>query len=199
MDPKNAIEIRNIVKTFKIEVEDPEKKGGILNRNHTKTIENKVLDGITLDIRKGDVLGVLGRNGSGKSTFLSMIARIMEPDSGTIECSGKVASILELGMGFHCDLSGRENIYLKGQLYGFSKDEIDCKIEKIIDYAGIKEYVDNPVRTYSSGMMGRLAFAIMINVESDIMLVDEVLSVGDSAFETKAKEHFKKYPNLEKL
>lgn len=89
MDPKNAIEIRNIVKTFKIEVEDPEKKGGILNRNHTKTIENKVLDGITLDIRKGDVLGVLGRNGSGKSTFLSMIARIMEPDSGTIECSGR--------------------------------------------------------------------------------------------------------------
>ena len=116
MDPKNAIEIRNIVKTFKIEVEDPEKKGGILNRNPTKTIENKVLDGITLDIRKGDVLGVLGRNGSGKSTFLSMIARIMEPDSGTIDCSGKVASILELGMGFHQDMSGRENVYVKGEV-----------------------------------------------------------------------------------
>ena len=192
MDPKNAIEIRNIVKTFKIEVEDPEKKGGILNRNHTKTIENKVLDGITLDIRKGDVLGVLGRNGSGKSTFLSMIARIMEPDSGTIECSGKVASILELGMGFHPDMSGRENIYLKGELYGFSRKEMDSKIDRIIEYSGISKYIDNPVRTYSSGMSGRLAFSIMMNVESDIMLVDEILSVGDTAFMTKAKEHFKK-------
>ncbi|WP_400239101.1 ATP-binding cassette domain-containing protein [Methanomethylophilus alvi] len=191
MDPKNAIEIRNIVKTFKIEVEDPEKKGGILNRNHTKTIENKVLDGITLDIRKGDVLGVLGRNGSGKSTFLSMIARIMEPDSGTIECSGKVASILELGMGFHPDMSGRENIYLKGELYGFSRKEMDSKIDRIIEYSGISKYIDNPVRTYSSGMSGRLAFSIMMNVESDIVLVDEILSVGDAAFENKAKEHFK--------
>ena len=192
MDPKNAIEIRNIVKTFKIEVEDPEKKGGILNRNHTKTIENKVLDGITLDIRKGDVLGVLGRNGSGKSTFLSMIARIMEPDSGTIECSGKVASILELGMGFHQDMSGRENIYLKGELYGFSRKEMDSKIDRIIEYSGISKYIDNPVRTYSSGMSGRLAFSIMMNVDSDIMLVDEILSVGDAAFMAKAKEHFKK-------
>ena len=192
MDPKNAIEIRNIVKTFKIEVEDPEKKGGILNRNHTKTIENKVLDGITLDIRKGDVLGVLGRNGSGKSTFLSMIARIMEPDSGTIECSGKVASILELGMGFHQDMSGRENIYLKGELYGFIRKEMDSKIDKIIEYSGISRYIDNPVRTYSSGMSGRLAFSIMMNVESDIMLVDEILSIGDAAFMAKAKEHFKK-------
>ncbi len=192
MDPKNAIEIRNIVKTFKIEVEDPEKKGGILNRNPTKTIENKVLDGITLDIRKGDVLGVLGRNGSGKSTFLSMIARIMEPDSGTIECSGKVASILELGMGFHQDMSGRENIYLKGELYGFSRKEMDSKIDRIIEYSGISKYIDNPVRTYSSGMSGRLAFSIMMNVDSDIMLVDEILSVGDAAFMAKAKEHFKK-------
>ena len=192
MNPKNAIEIRNVVKSFKIDVEDHDKKGGILGRNHKKTVENKVLDGITLDVRKGDVLGVVGRNGSGKSTFLSMIARIMEPDSGTIECSGKVASILELGMGFHPDMSGRDNIYLKGELYGFSRKEMDSKIEKIIEYSGISKYIDNPVRTYSSGMSGRLAFSIMVNVKSDIMLVDEVLSVGDAAFMTKAKEHFKK-------
>lgn len=192
MDPSNAVEIRNIIKTFRIEVEDPDKKGNILNRNPTKIIENRVLDGITLDIKKGDVLGVLGRNGSGKSTFLSMIARIMEPDSGTIECSGKVASILELGMGFHPDMSGRENIYLKGEMYGFSRKEMNSKIEKIIEYSGISKYIDNPVRTYSSGMSGRLAFSIMMNVESDIMLVDEVLSVGDAAFKVKAKEHFKK-------
>lgn len=192
MDPKNAIEIRNITKTFKIEVEDREKKGNILNRTPMKTIENKVLDGISLDIRKGDVLGILGRNGSGKSTLLSIIARIMEPDSGTVERSGRIASILELGMGFHPDMSGRENIYLKGELYGFSRSEMDSKIEKIIEYSGISKYIDNPVRTYSSGMSGRLAFSVMMNVESDIMLVDEILSIGDAAFTAKAKEHFRK-------
>lgn len=188
MDPKNAIEVRNITKSFKIEVEDPE--GGLLHKK--KTVENKVLDGITLDIRKGDVLGVLGRNGSGKSTFLSILAKIMEPDSGTIERNGKIAAILELGMGFHPDMSGRENIFLKGELYGFSRKEMEAKLDAIIEYSGIGKYIDNPVRTYSSGMSGRLAFSIMMNVESDIMLVDEVLSVGDAAFSAKAKEHFKK-------
>ena len=192
MDSKNAIEIRNITKSFKIEVEDPDKKRSLLNKNPKKTVVNTVIDDLSLNVRKGDVLGVLGRNGSGKSTFLSIVARIMEPDSGTIERSGKIASILELGMGFHPDMSGRENIYLKGELYGFSRADMDSRIEKIIDYSGIRKYIDNPVRTYSSGMSGRLAFAVMVNVESDIMLVDEVLSVGDAAFTAKAKEHFKK-------
>ncbi len=192
MDPKNAIEVRNITKSFKIEIEDSEKKGTLFNKNPRKTIINTVLNDISLDIKKGDVLGVLGRNGSGKSTFLSIIARIMEADSGTIERAGKIASILELGMGFHPDMSGRENIYLKGELYGFSKAEMESKVEKIIDYSGIRKYIDNPMRTYSSGMSGRLAFAVMVNVESDIMLVDEILSVGDATFTSKAKEHFKK-------
>ena len=192
MDPKNAIKIRNVTKTFRIEVEDSNKKGTVFNRNPTKTVEHRVIDDISLDIRKGDVLGVLGRNGAGKSTFLSLIARIMEPDSGTIERAGKIATILELGMGFHPDMSGRENIYLKGELYGFTRSQIDERIDRIIEYSGIKEYIDNPVRTYSSGMSGRLAFAIMVNVDSDIMLVDEILSVGDTAFSVKAREHFKK-------
>ena len=157
-----------------------------------KCIENKVIDNISLDIKKGDVLGVVGRNGSGKSTFLSLLARIMEPDSGTVKHSGKIASILELGMGFHGDMSGRENIYLKGEMYGFSRKEISKRIDEIIDYSGIGRYIDNPVRTYSSGMTGRLAFAIMINVDSDIMLVDEVLSVGDASFASKAREYFRK-------
>ena len=192
MDPKNAIEVLNITKTFKIEVEDPDKKSTIVNRIPTKTVERKVIDNISLNIRKGDVLGVLGRNGAGKSTFLSLIAKIMKPDSGTIERSGKTATILELGMGFHQDMSGRENIYLKGELYGFSRGQIDERIDKIIEYSGIRDYIDNPVRTYSSGMSGRLAFAIMVNVDSDIMLVDEILSVGDLSFSAKAREHFKK-------
>ena len=192
MDPNNAIEIRNISKTYKIKIKNTEKKGSLFNKKPMKVIENKVIDNVSLDIKKGDVLGVLGRNGSGKSTFLSLLARIMEPDCGTIERSGKIASILELGMGFHNDMSGRENIYLKGELYGFSKEEIDERIDHIIEYSGIEKYIDNPVRTYSSGMTGRLAFAIMVNVDSEIMLVDEVLSVGDATFESKAKEHFKK-------
>ena len=191
MDPNNAIEVRNLTKKYKIEVRDREKQS-IFGSPCTKKIEKIVLDSISFDIKKGDVLGVIGKNGCGKSTLLSLLARIMEPDSGTIERNGKVASILELGMGFHSDLSGRENIYLKSELYGFSKKQIDEKIDEIIEYSGVGEYIDNPVRTYSSGMKGRLAFAIMVNVESEIMLIDEVLSIGDTAFGKKAKGHFKK-------
>ena len=189
MDPINAIEIRNISKSFTIQVADDDKKN-FMGRTKLKKKKNTVLKDISLDVKKGDVLGVLGRNGSGKSTLLSILARIMEPDSGTIARSGKIAAILELGMGFHPDMTGRENIYTKGELYGFSKREMDGKIEKIIDYSGVRKYIDNPVRTYSSGMTGRLAFAIMINVDSEIILVDEVLSVGDSSFSAKAKQHF---------
>lgn len=191
MDPNNAIELKNVTKTFKITIKDDAGKKTILNKNPTKNVENTVLEDISLNIKKGEVLGVIGRNGSGKSTLLSIIAKILEPSSGTVECNGKVASILELGMGFHPDMSGRENIYLKGELYGFSKKDIDSKIDKIIEYSGVKKYIDNPVRTYSSGMNGRLAFSIMVNIESDIVLVDEILSVGDLSFRDKAKQHFK--------
>ena len=192
MDPKNAIEVKNITKTFKLKVEDGEKKVTLFDKHPTKIVENKVIDNISFNIKKGEVVGIVGSNGSGKSTLLSLLAKIMEPDAGSIERSGKIASILELGMGFHPDMSGRENIYLKGELYGFSKKEIDNRICRIIEYSGLGAYIDNPVRTYSSGMSGRLAFAIMINVDSEIMLVDEVLSVGDATFSSKAKLHFKK-------
>lgn len=191
MDPKNAIEIKDVVKSFKVDVLDSEKKG-VFNRNPTRKVSRCVLKDISFNVRKGEVLGIIGRNGCGKSTLLSIIARIMEPDSGTVECSGKVASILELGMGFHPDMSGRENIFLKGELYGFSRKEMESKVDDIIAYSGLSDYIDNPVRTYSSGMTGRLAFAIMVNVDSEIMLVDEILSVGDAAFKIKAKEHFKR-------
>ena len=189
MDPKNAIEIRNISKSFTIQVADDSKRN-LTGRTKIIKKKNTVLKNLSLDIKKGDVLGIVGRNGSGKSTFLSILARIMDPDTGTISRAGKIAAILELGMGFHPDMSGRENIYTKGELYGFSKREMDTKIENIIDYSGVRKYIDNPVRTYSSGMAARLAFAIMINVDSEITLVDEVLSVGDSSFSTKAKQHF---------
>ena len=192
MDPNIAIEVRNISKSFKIEVEDFDRKATIMNRVPTKVVERRIIDNVSLNVRKGDVLGILGCNGAGKSTLLALIARIMKPDTGTIEVSGKIATILELGMGFHQDMSGRENIYLKAELYGFSRSQVDERIDKIIEYSGISDYIDNPVRTYSSGMSGRLAFAIMVNLDSDIILVDEILSVGDLAFSTKAREHFRK-------
>ena len=192
MDENNAIEVNGISKKFKLEVETSEKKKSLINRTPTKTIDHVVLDNISFKVKKGEILGILGRNGSGKSTLLYILGKIMAPDSGSIEYSGKLASVLELGMGFHADLSGRENIYLKGELYGFSKKEIDQRMSSIIEYSGLGQFIDNPVRTYSSGMSGRLAFSIMVNVESDIMLVDEVLSVGDSAFSIKAQQHFKK-------
>lgn len=190
MNPENAIEIVNVSKSFSVNIKPI--KESHLHHLHNHTATHTVLNNISLNVKKGDVLGIIGKNGCGKSTLLSIIAKIMDPDSGKIYRAGKIASILELGMGFHQDMSGRENIYLKGEMYGFSKSEMKNRIDKIIDYSGIEEYIDNPVRTYSSGMSGRLAFAIMVNVDSDIMLVDEILSVGDVTFTRKAKEHFKK-------
>ncbi|AMH94277.1 polysaccharide/polyol phosphate ABC transporter ATP-binding protein [methanogenic archaeon ISO4-H5] len=184
MNPDTAIKLDSISKSFKCISE----KHGF----HSKKNKFIAIDSVSLEINKGEVVGIIGRNGCGKSTLLSIIAGMMFPDSGKITTNGKIASILELGMGFHPDMSGKENIYLKGELYGFSKKEIDERLEEIIDYSGIKDYIDNPIRTYSSGMVGRLAFSIMTHVDSEIMLIDEVLSIGDSIFVTKAKEHFKK-------
>ena len=152
MDKKNAIELNNVHKSFKVYVVDKNKKTNMFQKTPTYSVEREIIRGITLSVKKGEVLGVIGRNGSGKSTLLSLISRIYEPDSGSITCSGKIASILELGMGFHPDMTGRENIYLKGELYGFTKNTIDQKIETIIDYSGLREYIDYPIRTYSSGM-----------------------------------------------
>jgi len=179
-----AIEIKNLSKYYYIKHKTDKNK---------LTKEKKiVLDNISIDVKPGEVLGIIGRNGSGKSTLLSIISQIIEPSLGTIKIYGKIATILELGMGFHPDLSGRENIILKSKLYGFSKKEINSKIESIIDYSGLEEYIDNPIRTYSTGMVGRLAFSIMVNVDAEIMIVDEVLSTGDAAFASKAIHHFKK-------
>lgn len=180
MNEDNAIELNNVCKQFKYHT----RKG----KNNTKT----ALTDITLEIKKGEVFGIVGRNGSGKSTLLNIIADIMNPSSGTVERSGKVASILELGMGFNNDLTGRENIYIKAALYGLSKKEINSRIEDLIRFTELGEGIDDPVRTYSSGMKGRLAFAVMMWVDAEIMLVDEVFSTGDSAFSSKARLHLKR-------
>ncbi len=188
MKKGNAIELKNVSKSFKLEVRSEEK--GLFSKK-TVTTSHVVFDDLSLEVKKGEVLGVLGRNGSGKSTLLSIMAKILEPDTGTVEVNGKVVSILSLGMGFQHEMSGRENIYLKGELYGFSRKEMDAKVEEIIDFSGIRKYIDNPIKTYSSGMSGRLAFSIMLHVNADVMLVDEVLSTGDASFSAKAGTAFR--------
>jgi ABC-type polysaccharide/polyol phosphate transport system ATPase subunit len=136
-------------------------------------------------LKRGEVVGLLGRNGSGKSTFLQLVAGLLEPSQGQILVNGTSAALLELGAGFNPEFSGRENIYLSGRIYGYSRDRIDALLDPILSFADIGEHIDQPVKTYSSGMFARLAFAIAIRVEPDILLVDEILSVGDLGFQAK--------------
>ena len=185
MDPNNAIEIENVRKIFHI---DKSTTSGFKRRNVSEKV---VLDGLTLNVRKGECLGVVGRNGSGKSMTLKIMSGIIAPDTGRIEVDGKIASILELGMGFNSDFTGRENIYVKSSMFGFSRKDTDSMIDRIIEFTGLGEQIDDPVRTYSSGMNARLAFAIAVNVKCDIIILDEVLSVGDAGFRGKCANVFK--------
>lgn len=144
-----------------------------------------VLSGISFQVEKGEAIGLIGQNGCGKSTLLKMLTRIMYPDAGEIKTQGRVSSLIELGAGFHPDMSGRENIYTNAAIFGLTKKEIDSRISDIISFSGLEEFVDNPVRTYSSGMYMRLAFSVAINVDADILLIDEILAVGDASFQAK--------------
>ena len=143
------------------------------------------LKGVSFEVAEGESIGILGRNGAGKSTLLSLISGLARPDRGTVKVKGRVAPLLELGSGFHPELTGRENLLLNAALMGFTAKEIAGKQEEIIDFAGIEEFIDEPLRTYSSGMSLRLAFSIAVTVEPEILIVDEVLAVGDQAFTAK--------------
>ena len=140
------------------------------------------LKDISLEVNEGDVLGIIGKNGAGKSTLLKILSRITSPTTGTAKIKGRIASLLEVGTGFHPELTGRENIYLNGAILGMAKREIDQKLDEIIDFSGIERYIDTPVKRYSSGMYVRLAFAVAAHLEPEILLVDEVLAVGDYSF-----------------
>ncbi len=150
----------------------------------SSSIENTLvaLDEVNLNVERGESVGVIGRNGSGKSTILKLIAGIYQPDSGLVEVNGRVSALIELGAGFHPDFSGRENLVLGGIMYGLSRKEIEERIPEIIDYAELKDFIDDPVRTYSSGMYMRLGFSLAVHTDPDVLLVDEVLAVGDAAF-----------------
>lgn len=182
----NVIEVKNVHKSFKIHYDKGATlKEKLLFQNRNRYEEHQVLKGIDLTIQKGEVVGLIGENGCGKSTLLKLMTRIMYPDQGSIEVKGKVSSLLELGAGFHPDMSGRENIYTNASIFGLTKKEIDERLEEIIAFSELGEFINNPVRTYSSGMYMRLAFSVAINVDADILLIDEILAVGDAAFQAK--------------
>lgn len=149
----------------------------------------RALDNVSIEIRKGESIGIVGRNGSGKSTLLQIICGIVKPSSGDIEVNGKISALLELGAGFNPEFSGRQNVYLNGSILGLSQEEIDNRFDDILAFADIGEFIDQPVKSYSSGMFVRLAFAVAVSVEPEILVIDEALSVGDEAFQRKCFAH----------
>ncbi len=192
MDSENAIEVKDIKKSFKVYFDKSNQlKERVLFWNRNRYERRSVLKGISFNVKKGEAIGLIGHNGCGKSTTLKLLTKIMYPDSGTIEMLGRVSALIELGAGFHPDMSGRENIYTNAAIFGLNKKEIDKKIDDIIAFSELEEFIDNPVRTYSSGMYMRLAFAVAINVDADILLIDEILAVGDAAFQEKCFNRLK--------
>ncbi|MGN0677187.1 MAG: ABC transporter ATP-binding protein [Ruminococcus sp.] len=186
MDKDNAIEVRDVKKKFKIYYDKGnDLKDRILFHNRSHYEDRWVLKGISFSVKKGEAIGLIGHNGCGKSTTLKLLTKIMYPDSGTIEMCGRVSSLIELGAGFHPDMSGRENIYTNASIFGLTKKEIDRRLNDIIEFSELEEFIDNPVRTYSSGMYMRLAFSVAINVSANILLIDEILAVGDANFQKK--------------
>lgn len=187
MKDKNlSIVVKDVDKDFII-VSDKANtlKERIIRYNKKNKEVREVLKDISFEIKKGETVALVGVNGSGKSTLLKLITKIIYPTRGKILTNGKISSLLELGAGFHPDFSGRENIYFNASIFGLSKKEIDERLDDIIKFSELEDYIDNPIRTYSSGMYMRLAFSVAINVDADILLIDEILAVGDQKFQDK--------------
>ena len=181
-----VIDVKNITKKFRIYMDKGSQlKERLIFRKRNRYEEREVLKGISFQVKKGEAVGLIGHNGCGKSTTLKLLTKIMYPDSGEIIMKGRISSLIELGAGFHPDMSGRENIYTNASIFGLTKKEIDARLNEIIAFSELEEFIDNPVRTYSSGMYMRLAFSVAINVDADILLIDEILAVGDTNFQTK--------------
>lgn len=170
--------------------EDPTKKIGSKNYNKGETF--KALDNISFEVKKGERVGIIGHNGAGKSTLLKLISRVTGPTNGKIYLNGRVASMLEVGTGFHPELTGRENVYMNGAILGMTKKEIDAKMEDIIEFSEVRQFIDTPVKRYSSGMYVKLAFSVAAHLDSEIVIMDEVLAVGDIAFQNKCLSKMKK-------
>jgi len=187
----SAIVVNDVWKKFRLYDERNQSlKAAVMRGRRARYREFDALKGVSFEIPEGTTFGLIGENGSGKSTLLKCIARILRPDGGDITTTGKISALLELGAGFHPELSGRENVYLNGAILGMSKKQLEERFDEIVDFAGLAEFIDSPVKNYSSGMYVRLGFSVAINVDPDILLVDEVLAVGDEAFQRKCSEKF---------
>ncbi len=182
-----AISVEHVSKHFKVYYDKANtlKEKMIFWNKRKENDIHEVLKDISVDIYKGETVALIGTNGSGKSTLLKLMTKIIYPNKGKIKVNGKLTSLLELGAGFHPDFSGRENIYFNASIFGMTRKQIDARIDKIIEFSELGEFIDNPVRTYSSGMYMRLAFSVAINVDADILLIDEILAVGDQHFQDK--------------
>lgn len=194
-----AIKVIHVSKDFKLYYDKAhtlkEKLLFFSRKNREKDNILHVLKDINLEINRGESVALIGTNGSGKSTLLKLMTKIIYPNKGKIITNGKLTSLLELGAGFHDDFTGRENIYFNASIFGLTRKEIDAKIDEIIEFSELKDFIDNPVRTYSSGMYMRLAFSVAINVQAEILLIDEILAVGDQHFQEKC---YKKLIDLKK-
>ena len=199
MEKNIAIKVSHVSKDFKLYYDKAntlkEKLLFFSKKNREKNDIHHVLKDISLDIEKGESVALIGTNGSGKSTLLKLMTKIIYPTKGKITTNGKLTSLLELGAGFHDDFTGRENIYFNASIFGLTRKEINDKIDEIIEFSELGEFIDNPVRTYSSGMYMRLAFSVAINVQAEILLIDEILAVGDQHFQEKC---FNKLRELKK-
>src|SRR5690554_2953495 len=182
MDENLAIKVENLFKVYQLRQSRVNEEGELVT-------EHWALKEVSFEIKKGESVGIIGPNGSGKSTLLKILAGVTKPSSGKVQIRGKVASILDIGAGFHPELSGRENVFLNGQIHGFSKKEIQSKYDEIVAFSGIEQFIEELVKNYSNGMYLRLAFSIMAHLDFDVYLFDEVLSVGDAEFKD-AVAHF---------
>lgn len=193
-----TIEIANVWKRFHLQTARPRSLKEVLVQQFKRPLVPTeesfwALKGVSLNIERGETFGIIGNNGSGKSTMLKLITGISKPTKGYVGVSGRVSALLELGAGFHPDFSGRENTYLNGAILGLSRKEVDAKFDSIVAFAELQSFIDNPVKTYSSGMYMRLAFSIAIHVDPDILVIDEVLAVGDSAFQQKCFDQIHRF------
>ncbi len=190
MEDKYAIEVKDLVISYR-NLKKTSIKQSLLNFKRHKQDNFVAVKGISFSVKEGEILGIIGKNGSGKSTTLNSLASIFSPDSGTIDLKGHSISLLSIGVGFQKEMTGRENIILSGMLLGFSEEQVRAKEEEIIEFAELGKFIDMPVRTYSSGMYSKLAFSITAILETDIILIDEVLSVGDQKFKKKSYKKMK--------
>lgn len=186
-----AVSVDHVTKNFRMYRERNQSLKSAIMRGRTSVHDNFLaLDDVSFDVPAGSTFGLIGSNGSGKSTLLKCLANIYYPNKGSITHFGKIAAMLEVGSGFHAELSGRENIFLNGSILGMSKKEVTRKFDEIVDFSGVEQFIDQPVKNYSSGMYVRLGFSIAINVDPDILVVDEVLAVGDAEFQEKCFRKF---------